>query len=196
MAYNFRNLADVELLSAMPEEANIVVEIDGKTKRAPQVQIPESVDEIALIVGSETLEEVPEGATVIAEVNGEIKRVPSDGLGGGKALIIKSSDFDNAIAGVAEAVEAAPEITFTANMTFDEMMSAFVACELIGGFVFLVAEGKAVRFSVIAMLYDGTSYTVPCMALQALTASGMTELYWTAADGISTTAPESAVVPN
>ena len=34
MAYNFKNLADVELLNAMPEEANIVVEVGGKTKRA------------------------------------------------------------------------------------------------------------------------------------------------------------------
>ena len=90
MAYNFKNLADIELLSAMPEEANIIVEVDGKTKRAPQVQIPEPVDEIALIVSSETLEEVPEGATVLAEVNGKIKRVPSDGLGGGIGTIVFS----------------------------------------------------------------------------------------------------------
>lgn len=79
MAYNFKNLADVELLNAMPEEANVVVEVNGTTKRAPQIK---PVDEIALIVDSETLEEVPEGATVLAEVNGEIKRVPSAGLGG------------------------------------------------------------------------------------------------------------------
>ena len=70
MAYNFKNLADVELLSAMPENANIVVEVDGKTKRAPQVQIPEPVDEIALIVGSETLAKLPDTGTVLAEVNG------------------------------------------------------------------------------------------------------------------------------
>lgn len=39
MAYNFKNLADVELLSAMPEEANVVVEVNGTTKRAPQVKV-------------------------------------------------------------------------------------------------------------------------------------------------------------
>ena len=37
MAYNFKNLADVELLNAMPEEANVLVEVNGTTKRAPQV---------------------------------------------------------------------------------------------------------------------------------------------------------------
>lgn len=78
MAYNFKNLADVELLNAMPEEANVLVEVDGATKRAPHVE----VDVTAELISSEALEEVPEGATVLAEVNGEIKRVPSAGLGG------------------------------------------------------------------------------------------------------------------
>ena len=128
MAYNFKNLADVELLNAMPEEANIVVEVDGKTKRAPQVQIPEPVDEIALIVNSETLEEVPEGATVLAEVNGEIKRVPSDGLGGG---------IDTIIFSVIEATDAAvetPTYQTVCNHTLEEvrnLMLAGASCVLI-----------------------------------------------------------------
>lgn len=128
MAYNFKNLADVELLNAMPEEANIVVEVDGKTKRAPQVQIPEPVDEIALIVNSETLEEVPEGATVLVEVNGKIKRVPSDGLGGG---------IDTIIFSVIEAATAAiktPTYQTVCNHTLEEvrnLMLAGAGCVLI-----------------------------------------------------------------
>lgn len=121
MAYNFKNLADVELLNAMPEEANIVVEVDGKTKRAPQVQIPEPVDEIALIVNSETLEEVPEGATVLAEVNGEIKRVPSDGLGGG---------IDTIVFSVIEAATAAietPTYQTVCNHTLEEVRNLMLA---------------------------------------------------------------------
>ena len=193
MAYNFKNLADVELLNAMPEEANMLIEINGTTKRAPQVQIPEPVDEIALIVSSETLEEVPEGATVLAEVNGEIKRVPSDGLGGGKALIVKASNFDNAVAGVVAAGESAPEVTFTANMTFDEMMQAFAACELIGGFLFAVVEVPS-RLPIVLMNYDVSTYTAPCMVLMAFANSAPVNLYWTS-DGISTTEPESAEQP-
>lgn len=81
MAYNFKNLADVELLNAMPEEANVLVEVNGTTKRAPLPEIPE-VDVTAELVAKEALEEVPEGATVLAEVNGQIKRVPGAGLGG------------------------------------------------------------------------------------------------------------------
>ena len=191
MAYNFKNLADVELLSSMPETANVLVEVGGATKRAPQVQ---PVDEIAQIVGSETLAEVPEGATVLAEVNGEIKRVPSDGLGGGKALVIKSSDFDNAMAGVAAAIAAIPEDTYTANMTFDEVMTAFASSELIGGFLFDAIESVPYRYPIITMCYDATKYVVPCLVIRAIENSSQTQitLYWTAADGISTTAPESA----
>ena len=128
MAYNFKNLADVELLNAMPEEANIVVEVDGKTKRAPQVQIPEPVDEIALIVNSETLEEVPEGATILAEVNGKIKRVPSDGLGGGIDAIIFS-----VIEAATAAVET-PTYQTVCNHTLEEvhnLMLAGAGCILI-----------------------------------------------------------------
>lgn len=190
MAYNFKNLADVELLNAMPEEANVLVEVNGTTKRAPQVEIPEPIDEIALIVGSETLEEVPEGATVLAEVNGEIKRVPSNGLGGGKALIVKASNFDNAMAGVAAAGESAPEVTYTVNMTFDEMMEAFAACELIGGFLFAGGEAPA-RLPIVVINYDVTTYTVPCMVLMAFGIGSQIILYWTSSS-LSATAPESA----
>lgn len=190
MAYNFKNLADVELLNTMPETANVLVEVGGKTKRAPQMQIPEPVDEIALIVGSETLTEVPDGATVLAEVNGEIKRVSSDGLGGGKALIIKSSDFDNAMAGGAEAIAADP-VTYTANMTFDEAMSAFAACELGVGYVYY-ADDNPICDTITYFQYNVRHYVSPCLCLSGY----YNEYYWTAADGISTTAPESAMQPD
>ena len=130
MAYNFKNLADVELLSAMPETANVLVEVDGKTKRAPQVQIPEPVDEIALIVNSETLEEVPEGATVLAEVNGEIKRVPNDRLGGGIDAVV----FSVIEAAGAGADIETPTYQTVCNHTLEEvrnLMLAGAGCVLI-----------------------------------------------------------------
>lgn len=183
MAYNFKNLADVELLSAMPETANVLVEVSGATKRAPQV------DEIAQIVSSETLAKVPEGATVLAEVNGEIKRVPSDGLGDGKALVIKSSDFDNAMAGVTTTTgDTTPAVTYTANMTFDEAVAALANCKMSGAYLFANKEGKPMTTLIIVIGLDSTTYVVPCLVLR----SENTQLYWTAADGISTTAPESA----
>lgn len=185
MAYNFKNLADVELLSSMPETANVLVEVGGATKRAPQVQ---PVDEIAQIVGSETLAEVPEGATVLAEVNGEIKRVPSDGLGGGKALIIKSSDFDNAMAGVATTITESNPITYSANMTYDEAVSALANCEMMGAYLFGSREGMPLTTPMFMIGLDSTTYVIPCLLLE----SELARLYWTAVDGISTAAPKSA----
>lgn len=81
MSYTFKNMADVELLGAMPENAHVFVEVDGSTRRAPQVDVTGELS------ATEALEEVPEGATVLAEVNGEIKRVPGSGLGGAKAIV-------------------------------------------------------------------------------------------------------------
>lgn len=142
MAYNFKNLADVELLNAMPKEANIVVEVAGKTKRAPQVQIPEPVDEIALIVSSETLEEVPEGATVLAEVNGEIKRVPSDGLGGGIDAIVFS-----VIEAAGAAIET-PTYQTVCNHTLEEvrnLMLAGAGCVLIMPYAVMASAASTLQ---------------------------------------------------
>lgn len=149
MAYNFKNLADVELLNAMPEEANIVVEVDGKTKRAPQVQIPEPVDEIALIVSSETLEEIPEGATVLAEVDGKIKRVPSDGLGGGIDAIIFS-----VIEAATEAIET-PTCQTVCNHTIEEVRNLMLA----GAGCILIMPYAAMTSAASTLTAGGTTPT-------------------------------------
>lgn len=114
MAYNFKNIADVELLGAMPETANVLVEVDGTTKRAPQVK---PVDEIAKIVTSESLAEVPDGATVIAEVGGEIKRVPGDELGG-KGMVVNFTYGDTSN----YTTDASP--TIIADKTYEEIKTA------------------------------------------------------------------------
>ena len=108
MSYNFKSLADVELLSAMPENAKVIVEVDGATRRAPQVNI----------ATSEMLSEVPEGATVLAEVNGEIKRVPGSELGGSKSII-----FNVPSEGVTECNYSPEEV--------NELMLAGANCVLI-----------------------------------------------------------------
>lgn len=158
MAYNFKNLADVELLNAMPEEANVVVEVDGKTKRAPQVQIPEPVDEIALIVNSETLEEVPEGATVLAEVNGEIKRIPSNGLGGGIDAIIFS---------VIEAATAAietPTYQTVCNHTLEEVRNLMLA----GASCILIMPYAAMASAASTLQMHGSTPTITVVTMSAL----------------------------
>ena len=124
MAYNFKNLADVELIDTMPETANVLVEVDGTTKRAPQV------DEIEKIVTSEALTELPETGTVLAEVNGEIKRVPSDQVGSAGTLdempgvILFKVDMNGREA------SAPAEPTFLCNKTFKEALNMIKNGEL------------------------------------------------------------------
>ena len=67
MSYNFKSLADVELLSSMPENANVIVEVDGTTRRASLASV-------------ETLMETPEEVNVLIEIDGEIKKIPSNKL--------------------------------------------------------------------------------------------------------------------
>ena len=106
MAYTFKNMGSVELLEQMPENANVMIEVDGATKRAPQKNV------MAELTAAETLEEVPEGATVLAEVDGEIKRVPGEGLGAAGALI----DMPDVV------VFGAGAEGFVCNKTFSEII--------------------------------------------------------------------------
>lgn len=190
MSYTFKNIADVELLSTMPENANVLVEVDGATRRAPKE------DGIGKLVNVEALEEVPEGATVLAEVNGEIKRVPGAGLGGGgiKTAIIKDSEYDNALAGVQSAI-AAPTVTFEClNMTFEEAYQTMASGEPLGAIGMINMEGMPMPVNISGMtIFTGIGFGVPCIGVQFTMAVSSTEnfvlsLYWTA-DGLSTEAP-------
>lgn len=131
MAYNFKSLGEVELLSAMPENANVLVEVDGATRRAPKE------DGIGKLVAVEALEEVPEGATVLAEVNGEIKRVPSDGLGGSNTIIFS----------VIEAADAVDTTTYQTVCNYTpaevgELMLAGASCVLIMPYAAMTASAS------------------------------------------------------
>ena len=39
MSYNFKNLADIELLTEVPETANKIIEVDGSIKRVPNKEV-------------------------------------------------------------------------------------------------------------------------------------------------------------
>lgn len=83
------------------------------------------------------------------------------GSGGSRVLIFKGSEFDNSVAGIAVAASA-PEETYTANMTFDEVVTAFVKCEPIEGFVFI--GGSYPKWEKITSLILNTSdYDYPCL---------------------------------
>lgn len=79
----------------------------------------------------EALEKVPKGANALIEIEGDIKRVPGDSLSGGiKTAIIKSSDYDDVLAGGTPADE---DVTFSCvNMTFEEALAEVMAGKPLG----------------------------------------------------------------
>lgn len=138
----------------------------------------------------EALTEVPEGATVFAEVDGEVKRIPGSGLGGSdiKTAIIKSSDYDNALAGAMPG--DASEASFTCiNMTFEEAHQIMVSGELLNANVMFVSGG-APGICQAMVGFATHMFGVPCIMIDGY--DGL--LFWTA-DGLSTESPSSGGGP-
>ncbi len=134
----------------------------------------------------EALTEVPEGAKVLAEANGQIVRVPGSGLGGSggiKTAIIKSSDYDQALAGVQTFATA--EITYSCiDMTFEEAYDALANGEPMNVLT-MNAKNSYVFNKHCAVYFFGMSINnVPCIGIEAVSGP----LYWTS-DGFSTTEP-------
>ena len=147
----------------------------------------------------EALAEVPEGANALIEVNGDIKRVPGSGLGGAvgiKTAIIKSSDYDEVVAGLINSAPkvasapSAPSITYEClNMTFEEAYETMANGEPLQVVLMMVGEG-AMNIPTVTT-FAGMAFGVPCVfILNFLTRQ---DLYWTA-DGISTEPPSSGDV--
>lgn len=142
--------------------------------------------EFKKIAEVEALDKVPNGANALIEVNGEVKRVPGSGLGGSGGIataIIKSSNYDSAVAGVSTYASkpTAPPVTYSCiNMTYDEARQ-------------ILASGQPLA---VMMMYVDGDY--PCDAYAAAVvldinfigiAAGSRKLFWTS-DGITTTQPK------
>ena len=134
----------------------------------------------------EALEEVPENANALVEVDGAIKRVPGSGLGGDKGIktaIIKSSDYDNALAGLQTA--ASSGATFSClNMTFEEAHQTMASGEPLQA-VFMGAREGCMNIPCTVIFADLLIGT-PCLTIDGCGATVI--LYWTA-DGLSMEAP-------
>lgn len=140
----------------------------------------------------EALAEVPEGANALIEVNGDIKRVPGSELGGAtgiKTAIIKSSDYDDTVAGLIDSatpMEALAEsITYEClNMTFEEAYEIMSNGEPLQAVLMVAGEGAMNINAFVAFL--GVSMNTPCIVI--VQNSFDFALFWTA-DGISTEQP-------
>ena len=101
-------------------------------------------------------EKAVDTANVLIEENGEIKRVPKTEVGGSgsAAIIIKDTEYDNAMSGVStlSAPPDEPSATYECtNATFEEVWNA-------------VVSGEAVN--VVGMfINDGYPCVVPCSTI-------------------------------
>lgn len=144
--------------------------------------------EFKKIAEVEALDKVPDGANALIEVNGEIKRVPGNGLGGAGGIataIIKSSDYDNAVAGISTfAASDAPPVTYSCiNMTYEEAREILKAGKPLTSMIMLTNHGAAMVVSIDACMVDADFIAMAKEKIQL-------DLYWTS-DGISTTGPGS-----
>ena len=94
----------------------------------------------------ETVETASDESHVLIEEAGEIKKVPKTevgGAGGGiPTAIIKSSDYDNALAGVQTMMAEADPVTWACiNMTFEEAYEIMASGGVLNVVFMLVAEG-------------------------------------------------------
>lgn len=136
----------------------------------------------------EALAEVPEGANALIEVNGAIKRVPGSGLGGAtgiKTAIIKSSDYDNSIAGLSPMAMADPISYECINMTFEEAYETMANGEPLE-VVCMMTEGVCAVNRGDVLFLGMAVFGVPCVSCRFH--NGDLELFWTA-DGISIDPP-------
>lgn len=101
-------------------------------------------------------EKAVDTANVLIEENGEIKRVPKTEVGGSgsAAIIIKDTEYNNAMSGVSTLMAPPDEPSATyecTNATFEDVWNAIV-------------NGEAVN--VMGMLLeDGSPFIVPCSTI-------------------------------
>lgn len=137
----------------------------------------------------EVVETATETDKVLIEQNGEIKRVPKTEVGGGGAIktaIIKSSDYDNAIAGV-QTMASAPEITYECiNMTFEEAYQTMANGEPLSVMGMLAFDSTPGCTTMGLVVFLGMVLGVPCIGISFM--RPQIDLYWTS-NGLSTEEP-------
>lgn len=136
----------------------------------------------------EQLTTAPEAATVLIEDGGEIKRVPKKEVGGAgiKTVIIKDSEYNNALAGVQSALVSVEYECI--NMTFEEAYQTMASGEplsVLGEFTY---DGAPMNLYGVIMFCGDAMFGIPCLS-PAFDVFNL-QLFWTV-DGLSTTAPET-----
>lgn len=142
----------------------------------------------------EQVESASNNATVLIEEDGKIKRVPKKEVGGAgiPTAIIKSSDYDDAVAWVSGQSTPSPRampnpVTFECiNMTFEEAYEILSNCEPLN--VLVMFNDELPLITPFPVCFSGViEFGVPCIILSTPDDA----FFWTA-DGVSTEPPMQA----
>lgn len=165
MSYNFKNLADVELLEGVPEYANAFVEVDGMIKRVPGKGLSSEGGIKTAIIKQSDYDEAVEFFS---------------GNGAGPASAMTGD---------------APAKSFECiNMTFDEAYQTIMSGEPLAIMGMIVDMGLLNAYG-IAMSVGTLETGEPLIMIMFILASDYSMgLYWTA-DGISTKMPGGGSEP-
>ena len=140
----------------------------------------------------EMLEATTDTTNVLIEENGEIKRVAKTEVGGMgiPTAIIKSSNYDNMLAGIQTTMAETEEITYECiNMTFEEAYEIMASGQPLNVIGMLAAEGCFNLQGVCAFLGTATGSELLLVIINEPSGNQLT-LFWTT-DGLSTEAPSS-----
>lgn len=79
MAYNFKSIADVDVINNPSDSTNVLIEEDGFIKRVPKSAVGETAENMISKIGTvEIADTVTSEANVLIEEDGAIKRVAKD----------------------------------------------------------------------------------------------------------------------
>lgn len=131
MAYEFKKLSEVDVVTTPANTANVLIEEDGVVKRVAKTAVGETAEAIlGKIAAVDAAEEPADDANVLIEESGSLKRVPASSVGGFKTAIITDNWYD---AFLNEATEPPSEepIYSCANMTYNEAVAILNAGEFL-----------------------------------------------------------------
>ena len=132
---------------------------------------------------------VPEGATVLAYNEGLLLRVDGKNVGGGgKVVTIKQDGYDDFVAGIAPAVAAAPEPTYTCDTSYDEIVRMILAGEHFTGVLHTADADMGIVVDFAAAIIYVPRTDIPFVAWMSSPAMNSQWLFITA-DGVSVESP-------
>lgn len=114
MSYNFKKIIDLDLVTEVPEGANVLIETDGATKRLPSTSIKPAPIQPDLSQNDPNAADYVKNRTHWEDRDGTVhkldKKYLPDDIGGGVKYVTIGGEYDEN-----------DNVTYTASATYDEI---------------------------------------------------------------------------